>query len=60
VLGLLLTLVFRAVFPVNAVPVQPLAVAIVLLALTPATVLACVWPARRAARIDPNDALRGD
>ncbi len=44
----------------NVSPFDPIAFSIVSLVLLIAGLQACVWPARRAARIDPHIALRQD
>lgn len=57
-LGILGGFLVRAALPISAVPVQPLAILIVTIAVVPATLLACYVPARRAARVDPNLTLK--
>jgi len=44
----------------NVSPFDPLTFGFVSLVLLVAGLLACVWPARRAARIDPMEALRNE
>jgi predicted permease len=57
-LGALGGFLVRAALPLRATPMQPVAMVIVLLAVTPATMAACYLPARRASRVDPNLTLK--
>ena len=56
--GVALRVVVRSVVPVPVSIVDPLAFVLVAAALVMAGALACYWPARRAASVDPNVALR--
>jgi ABC-type antimicrobial peptide transport system permease subunit len=48
----------RAILPVSLSPVDPLAFTIVPVVMAVAAFAACYLPARRAARVDPNAALK--
>lgn len=56
--GILGGFLVRAAIPVEATPVQPLAILIVAIAVVPSTLLACYIPARRAVRVEPNLTLK--
>lgn len=57
-LGVVGGFLVRGALPVQATPMQPLAILIVILAVAPATMAACYLPARRASRVDPNLTLK--
>ncbi len=57
-LAILARMTLRVLINGDIRPVDPLAVALVAVPLAAATLLACYLPARRASRVDPNEALR--
>ena len=57
-LGVFIRLLLRATVNRNIDPFDPLAFAIVPIPLIAAAFVACYLPARRASRVDPNEALR--
>lgn len=58
VFGALCRTVIRAYINAQVTPIDPVAFAIVPIPLVLAALIACYAPARRASRVDPNEALR--
>jgi putative ABC transport system permease protein len=58
IVGAIGRLGLRAVLPVRLSPVDPVAFAVVPVLMAVAAFVACYLPARRAARVDPNAALK--
>jgi len=57
-LGLLAGFLIRAALPVESPPLSVIAFALILIAVVPATLVACELPARRAMCVDPNVTLK--
>jgi predicted permease len=64
VFGLLLAAILASSLPANMIapadPQDPLVYGIVVIVLVAITLLSCYYPARRAARVNPNESLRCD